>query len=405
MEEVPKGTELRIERMSGDRCFVTYKGKPAYIRRQFLVTKDEFLQAQQKSNHSEAVAPTAGSTSSQDYTSWHVAGYAWPKATLSITNVTASSFEPLKNGGTYPLLIESESGYSIVCEGARGQKTAALLPLKDRFGNPLNIQRVTGGISVSSGFILSHTLDYVDLKPGVILLHAGERYPVLNRSTGELSVEYTSSELTQTVEIAETAAVFLSMSGYADAQEAVLNKLKKRADEAIHESSLAAVEIIFRGYQGELAQDTADAREALAKEYEEKFAAEQKAKGLVEFHGEWVTPTEMETRMAKEAEEARQQAEHDQWVEDHKSEIIQENIDANFKASALADAAYPDPSDFEKYEAYWEQVHRGYDAEICKKYGISQSKFEAILTEWGLENKRAFDQKWQEFQKTKMNGE
>ncbi len=43
IEEVPKGTELTIESMSGERCFVTYKGRPAYIRRQFLVTREEFL--------------------------------------------------------------------------------------------------------------------------------------------------------------------------------------------------------------------------------------------------------------------------------------------------------------------------------------------------------------------------
>jgi hypothetical protein len=48
MEEVPKGTELTIESVSGDRCFVTYKGKPAYIRREFLVTKQEFLAIQQR---------------------------------------------------------------------------------------------------------------------------------------------------------------------------------------------------------------------------------------------------------------------------------------------------------------------------------------------------------------------
>jgi len=55
MEDIPKGTELTIESTSGERCFVTYKGKPAYIRRQFLVTKQEFLEAQQRpASHAEA---------------------------------------------------------------------------------------------------------------------------------------------------------------------------------------------------------------------------------------------------------------------------------------------------------------------------------------------------------------
>jgi hypothetical protein len=47
MEEIPKGTELKIESTSDDRCFLTYKGKPAYVRRQLLATKQEFFEAEQ----------------------------------------------------------------------------------------------------------------------------------------------------------------------------------------------------------------------------------------------------------------------------------------------------------------------------------------------------------------------
>ena len=62
-EEIPKGTELTIESTSGERCFVTYKGKPAYIRRQLLASKQEFLDAQQKTTQQQ-VGPPAESTAS-----------------------------------------------------------------------------------------------------------------------------------------------------------------------------------------------------------------------------------------------------------------------------------------------------------------------------------------------------
>jgi hypothetical protein len=372
MEIVPKGTEFTIESTSGERCFVTYKGKPAYIRRGFLLTQQEFLETQaalgQKQTTTNTLSELPTVIQGQSAPSVAPIGYAWPKNDLLITNATPSSFKPLKNGGTYPLLVSSVSGYSIICEGADGQRTVALLPLKDRFGNPLNIQRVGDAVSVSSGYVLVGSLDLNDvvLKPGMVPLHSGARYSVLNKSEGKLSVECTFPQMTQTVDIAETAAVLLSISGYADAKAAVLNKLKKRADEAIHQSSLAAVEIIFRGYQGELAQDTAGAREALAKEYEEKFVAEQKAKGLVEFHGEWVTPTERDTQIAKETEEARQQAEHDQWVEEHKSEIVDDFVATGSKAGVEAYAAYPDDPD--KRDAYlWKLTDRNI-AVLCSKY-------------------------------------
>jgi hypothetical protein len=125
---------------------------------------------------------------------------------------------------------------------------------------------------------------------------------------------------------------------------------------------------------------------------------------LVEFHGEWITPTERDARVTKEAEEAKQRAEHDQWVEDHKSEIIRDVVANNHKAADEANAAYPDDPD--KNWAYMEQFFRRSDAALCTKYGISQTKLEAILTGWGLENKRAFDQKWQQFQEDiKQNGQ
>jgi hypothetical protein len=89
-------------------------------------------------------------------------GYAWPKTDLLITNSSPLTFKSLKTHGTYPLLVTLQSGYSVVCESVDGQKRAAFLPLRDRFGNPLDIQRVGDGISVSSGFVsrISWRMDY-----------------------------------------------------------------------------------------------------------------------------------------------------------------------------------------------------------------------------------------------------
>lgn len=211
MEVVAKGTELKIEKMDGERCFTTYNGKPAYIRRQFLVTKAEFLAAQQKAPSTEAVPSTAGSTISQQQAAGNVVGYAWPKTTLWVTNAITSGLKPLKNFATYPLLAKLESGFSIVCEGADGQKHAALLPLKDRYDNAVNIYPVRDLVTARDAVTVSDqyaqftddSLMMIDLKPGIIPVYSGVRYSVLNKSNGLLLVECTFPELTQTVDIAD----------------------------------------------------------------------------------------------------------------------------------------------------------------------------------------------------------
>jgi hypothetical protein len=320
IEVVPKGTELTIESTSGERCFVTYKGKPAYIRQQFLATKQEFLKAQaalgqeQKTN---SVSELATATQGQAAPVGPI-GYAWPKTDLLITNPTPLTFKPLKNGGTYPLLVKLESGYSIVCEGVDGQKDAAFLPLKDRFGGVVSIQTVSNGVSVSDQYARFKDDNLmVDLKPGIIPVHSGVRYSVLNKSNGILSVECTFPELTQTVEIADDTVDVLSSSEYKKGIEAVLDKLKKEADEAIHLSSFPDIDVhnIFIGYEGAFAQDTADVRETLERDYEHKVEAAQKAKGLTNYYGQWFTTGQVATLQREELERKQIQEEQERQQE------------------------------------------------------------------------------------------
>jgi len=97
LEEVPKGTELTIERVSDERCFVTYKGKPAYIRREFLVTKQEFLAAQQKANqqrldsHTDAVPSVVGEKSTTN-------------VAVATTNHNAATKDPARDAAIHSVI-------------------------------------------------------------------------------------------------------------------------------------------------------------------------------------------------------------------------------------------------------------------------------------------------------------
>ncbi len=48
MESIARGTEIQFDRTEGERCFLTYNGRPAYIRTKFLKTKQEFFVEEQK---------------------------------------------------------------------------------------------------------------------------------------------------------------------------------------------------------------------------------------------------------------------------------------------------------------------------------------------------------------------
>jgi hypothetical protein len=253
-------------------------------------------------------------------------GYAWPKNDLLITNTTPSRFKGLKNGGTYPLIVKLDSGYSIVCEGVDGQKMAALLPLNDRFGNPLAENVDDRKLTVSSRFVIMDTLDeYVRLKPGVVPMQHGKKYAVLDRSDGNLSVIFTSTELTQEVSVAEADVKFLTLTKYTKALESVIQNLKTKAEKPIESGDYDVASDIFKLYQGEFADDTIAIREKLASQYAEnaeaiaqeqkwqehleyqKLAVEQRAKGLVLYQGQWMTSNELSQAEQREAEREQEQ--------------------------------------------------------------------------------------------------
>jgi len=48
LERLPKWTQITVEKESHDQVFTTYRGKPAYIKRQFLVTQQEFNSVAEK---------------------------------------------------------------------------------------------------------------------------------------------------------------------------------------------------------------------------------------------------------------------------------------------------------------------------------------------------------------------
>jgi hypothetical protein len=173
-------------------------------------------------------------------------GYAWPKNDILITSTTPSGFKRLKNRGVYPLLVKLDLGYSIICEGVDGQKRAAFLPLRDRFGEPLAIRDMGDTVEVSSQLVPLQTgggdalalprtswsievdLDNVDLKTGVIPLHSGVRYPVLTRSEGSLSIQFISADLTQIVVVTESDSKFLTSTEYNKEVEAEAAREEQR---------------------------------------------------------------------------------------------------------------------------------------------------------------------------------
>jgi len=149
----------------------------------------------------------------------------------------------------YPLLTKLDSGYSIVCEGVDGQKYAAFLPLRDRFGDPLTIHEMGDSVEVSSptmpvqngsGDALAIPrstwssevdLDNIDLKPGVIPIRSGTRYPVLTQSEGNLSIQFASAVLTQMVVVAESQTQFLTLTEIADEAAKVEQQKAKEAEQ------------------------------------------------------------------------------------------------------------------------------------------------------------------------------
>jgi len=165
------------------------------------------------------------------------------------------------------------------------------------------------------------------------VLHSEAKYPVLGQSDSTLSILYTNGGCSQPVEVARAEMTFIPLANYQAAIRLVLEGLERRAEPLIAAGSREAAEV-FRRYNGEYSKDTAVARAKLADECDakvmavlktraeaeriarikereellrrqeeeerqrrlaqEKFEAEQKAKGLVDFEGQWITPAQVQ---------------------------------------------------------------------------------------------------------------
>jgi hypothetical protein len=185
------------------------------------------------------------------------------------------------------------------------------LPLRDELGNPTVQDFDTPADSVT----VRSDSDLVQLKPGFFPLRSNLTYTVLSRENGGLNLFFAAATLTQAVFVAETDVTFLSVADYNKATQAVIQDSKDRADKALAEGHFAGVGDIFKRYQGEFADETTKEREQLAKEYDERasvaeqrFEADQKARGLVQYEGQWMT-----TNQVAEAEEQRTKQQEQQY--------------------------------------------------------------------------------------------
>ncbi|MBI4473824.1 MAG: hypothetical protein HY646_14240 [Acidobacteria bacterium] len=239
-------------------------------------------------------------------------GFVWPKKDLLIPDTSKGDFKLLRGGNTYPLLKEIDAGYVVLWETIEGSPRLALIPFRDNMGN-----------LTASPYGPPVTLRSVDVKarPAFIPLTAGERYPVVARSNGNCSVAFTYGALTQIVLVAETNCSYVSAGDYTS----VLSKLISSAASQISTgASSADVAATFTNYRGQFADETSKEREELAKQYTEQvalaekhnFEAEQTAKGLVEFRGEWITPAEKQKRLEQGArlEEEAQKRAAEEWA-------------------------------------------------------------------------------------------
>jgi hypothetical protein len=114
---------------------------------------------------------------------------------------------------------------------------------------------------------------------------------------GKHSIESAAPALIQTVKVARADA-----TESAESQVVLLAGFKSKADKAVDDAHLDSVSAGTGNDQGAFAADTGGVRMTL----------EQRAKGLVEFRGGWVTPQER----AQREEEERRLAEHQLQVKE-----------------------------------------------------------------------------------------
>ena len=144
----------------------------------------------------------------------------------------------------------------------------------------------------------------------------------------------------------------------------------------------------------------------------QKFEAEQKAKGLVQYEGQWMLTNEVAQtvqRRAKEEEQARQEqvkqqeqarqeqvrqdeqrreeaAKLEQWMQDNARKVYEEMRSNTMTLTKQADAKYPDPEDNQKWGNYLEALFKQSDAELRKKYGVTQNVLNAVLDKGNQEH-------------------
>ena len=258
-----------------------------------------------------------------------VIGYAWAKTPLSAKQILTVPFKPLKHNGVYQSLGKTADGLLIVCELTSGQKALALMPFKDGMGYKIVIRNLeTNQVSISHPLL--DRLDSVKLKPADVTLELGRRYDVVDRSDDRLTLISPVEDFRPTVEVESTDVEFVSLADVPKEKVAIIDGLRSAANNRLRKltfnSSESFVTDEILEYTGKLSGETVNERQHLATEYVEKysrvmkeiweadrikaqqekkaFEASQKAKGLLEFRGEWVTT---EVKKAKIDEETEQE--------------------------------------------------------------------------------------------------
>lgn len=214
-------------------------------------------------------------------------------------------------------------GYLIICRAADGSKRVGFLPFFDRLGNR------TSSVE-DSGNRIAILSDFVELEPGYFPFQASQKYPVFSRDNQNLGILFSFETFTQMVFVAESDVKFMLIADYTNTIETIIQNLKSKADNAFKEGRFGGIGNVFKLYQGDFAQDTADIREELANEYEKKAAraareraeaeqravqeraeagqkryeAEQKAKGFVKYDDQWLTPQEIQQRKEEDKRSA-----------------------------------------------------------------------------------------------------
>lgn len=235
-------------------------------------------------------------------------GYVWPKREILLPDTDSPHFKPLKVGAIYPLVTQTETGYLVPCEMENGGTKLGLLPFRDRLRNA-TATRVDGD---SSGRSIQVISSLVKPKAGFFALLANKCYTVSSTDKNKLGVLTVNGGTTSTVYVTAEDVKFVSLADYAKFEESLTNNLKKLADEELlTKQGWGNFGSVFEVGRLDITDDTREILMRLAIEYEEmayhpnakivasrervaaQFAAEQTAKGLIKYQGEWLTTNEV----------------------------------------------------------------------------------------------------------------